>query len=60
MRDHLMKSMCKRNEDESTRVSTIFSEIDRVVYKNETLRGEVQALEDQLTEKKENVASNKA
>jgi len=55
-----MKGVVKRNDDESTRVSTIFSEIDRVIYKNETMRSEVQTLEEQLAEKKEIVNANKA
>ena len=55
-----MKGVVKRNDDDSTRVSTIFSEIDRVIYKNETMRSEVQTLEEQLTEKKEIVTANKA
>jgi len=55
-----MKGVVKRNDNESTRVSTIFSEIDRVIYKNETMRSEVQALEEQLAEKKEIVTANKA
>lgn len=60
MRDSQMKGVVKRNDDESTRVSTIFSEIDRVIYKNETMRSEVQTLEEQLAEKKEIVNANKA
>lgn len=44
----------------STKVSSIFSEIDRVVYRNDSLRTEVQTLEEQLEDKKRQVTENKS
>lgn len=48
------------NTEESTKVSSVLSEIDRAIYRNDTLRTEVQALEEQLDEKKQLVNQNKA
>ena len=39
-----------RNDEESTRISQSYSEIDSVVLKNESLRHEVRLLEEQLEE----------
>ena len=52
--------MTRKNEEMSTKVSSIFSEIDRVVYRNDSLRTEVQTLEEQLEDKKRQVAENKS
>lgn len=52
--------MTRKNEEMSTKVSSIFSEIDRVVYRNDSLRTEVQTLEEQLDDKKRQVTENKS
>ena len=52
--------MTRKNEEMSTKVSSIFSEIDRVVYRNDSLRTEVQTLEEQLEDKKRQVTENKS
>jgi len=46
MRDQQLKHVSKMNTEESTKVSSVLSEIDRAIYRNDTLRTEVQALEE--------------
>ena len=52
--------MQKINDEESTKVSSIYTEVDRIVFKNQTQRDEVQTLEEQLAEKKKLVSQNKS
>ena len=40
-REHQLKTLTKRHEEDSTKASSVFTEIDRVVFKNEGLRSEV-------------------
>lgn len=41
-------------------MSSVFSEIDRVIFKNDGLRSETQALEEQLDERKQDLVRQKA
>ena len=55
-----MRRSRPRNEEQSTKATSVFSEIDKVIYRNEVLQAEVTALEEQLDDKKQIVNRNKA
>ena len=60
LREQQIKQFTKRNEEESTRVSSIQLEIDKYVIKNQSMRGEVKELEEELEDKKNVAGRNKA
>ena len=59
LREQRVKQLSKRNEEESTRISSTQLEIDRYVIKNQSMRSEVQELEDELEEKKNAIGRSK-